>query len=166
MRAQILASFVIVVPLVVLAGCTDTYTTFGEPMQVSTLGAVDIAKVLENTEKYDGKEIVVRGTVREVCQHKGCWITLGEAGGEETVFVKFTCPLEGRLVPVEAVGHDALVRGKLTVEEISEDEARHQAEDAGASEAEISKITGPQKRIRMASPSAKIEGVQPPAKGA
>ena len=73
------------------------------------------------------------------------------------VFVKFTCPVEGRLIPMEAEGRTALVEGTLEVKVISEEEARHYRQDAGASPEEIAKIVGPQTEIKLNSPAAMID---------
>jgi len=85
---------------------------------------------------------------------------LTDEAAAETVFVKFTCPVDGRLIPMAAVGHQALVEGVLTVEEITEGEARHYQEDAGASTAEIAKIVGPQKQLSIMAPAARIKGLR------
>lgn len=91
---------------------------------------------------------------------------MAPGGAEESadnLFVKFTCPIGGRLIPMEAVGHQAIVEGTLQVETISEDDARHFAEDAGKSQEEIEEIVGEQIQLRMASPAARIVGLpQPP----
>lgn len=55
------------------------------------------------------------------------------AGGDDTVFVKFTCPVEGeRLIPKDAAGKPVIV---------------HE---------EVAAIVGPQKTIRVMSPSARV----------
>ena len=77
----------------------------------------------------------------------------------EDVFVKFTCPIEGRLIPMDAAGKDAVVEGTIEVTEISEEEARHYREDAGATPEELEKIVGPQRTIRIQSPAALIQGL-------
>ena len=46
---------------------------------------------------------------------------------------------------------------------MSEAQARHLAQDAGASEAEINKIVGPQPQLRISGPAVTIDGVQKPA---
>ena len=48
--------------------------------------------------------------------------------------------------------------------EISEAQARHYKEDAGASPEEVAKIVGPQKQYIVASPSARVAGVAAGAK--
>jgi hypothetical protein len=126
-------------------------------MGAASRQTVSAIEVLGNIDKYDGKVLRVSGKIAEVCAHKGCWIRLAGPGGGETLFVKFTCPVSGRLVPMEAVGREAIVHGTLQVAEISEAEARHYKEDGGAAPAEIAKIVGPQKIITMKAPAALID---------
>ena len=73
--------------------------------------------------------------------------------------VKFTCPVKGRPNPMDAVGKFAFIEGTLNIVEISEEEARHYKEDAGASKGEIAKIVGPQTSVQMSAPAARIAGV-------
>lgn len=133
--------------------------TFGEPLKLTDADAVPVAKVLADPAAYNGRFIRVTGNVSEVCKAKGCWMRLGETGGGEALFVKFTCPIEGRLIPMDAIGHKAIVEGTLEVTEISEAQARHLAEDAGKPADQIAKIVGPQKQIRFKSPAAKVIGI-------
>ncbi len=149
------------------AGCASTnsgngskmngWTTFGQKMNAASDRTIPAEDVLANIEKYDGKAVRVSGKISEVCARKGCWIRLAGATDGETLFVKFTCPVDGRLVPMDAVGRDALVEGTLHVAEISEAEAKHYKEEAGASPSEIAKIVGPQKNISMKAPAAMID---------
>jgi Domain of unknown function (DUF4920) len=140
-------------------GCAAKYASFGEPMKMTGAKPVQLAKVLSNRDAYNGKTLRVEGTVAEVCAKKGCWLSMKDGPSDETMFVKFTCPVDGRLIPQDAVGHKVIVEGTVTVEEITEDEARHYAEDRGSTPEEIASIVGPQKRVRMASPCARIEGI-------
>lgn len=150
----------IVLGSTMLIGCGNTpktrYVSYGERMTLVEQRAVPVATVLASPGDYTDKTILVSGVVSEVCVHKGCWIRLADRVGGESVFVKFVCPVEGRLIPMDAVGQPTLVEGTLIVEELSEGEARHYAEDAGKSEAEIAKIVGPQKHLRMKSPAARV----------
>ncbi len=140
------------------SGCAShgQYTPFGESMKLSDRDSIPVKDVLADPVKYAGQRIRVTGTVDEVCANKGCWIRLGAAKSAENLFVKFTCPVEGRLVPMSAVGRTAVVEGTLEIKKISEAEARHFKEDAGASPEEIAKIAGPQKQLRMNAPAALV----------
>lgn len=133
------------------------YLMIGEPPKLSTQPPVPVAAILADPAKYDGKELRITGQIAEMCEKKGCWITLADAATKKDLFVKFTCSEEGgRIVPMEAAGRTAIIEGVVSVTEISEDEARHYAEDKGASKAEIAKIVGPQKQIRVSSPNVQI----------
>lgn len=136
---------------------TPTYATFGEAPSQTQAPITPVKALMSNPESYDGKFVRVSGTVAKVCEKKGCWLMLGEGAGKPAMFVKFTCPInDSRLIPMEAVGKEAIVEGKLTIKTISEEEARHYKEDAGASAEEIAKIVGPQKQVTIAAPSAQI----------
>ena len=128
-------------------------------MKLSPRDTVCADEILANKDKFAGKYVRVCGKVDSVCARKGCWIRLACGEQEETLFAKFTCPVRGRLVPMEAAGRQAVVEGTLQVTEISEDEARHIKADAGASAQEVAKIVGPQKRIQLNAPAAAIQGV-------
>ncbi|MBK8914751.1 MAG: DUF4920 domain-containing protein [Phycisphaerales bacterium] len=133
---------------------------FGEKMTLADSKTVPIRTVLASPDKYKDKPIRVSAVVREVCLHKGCWIRMADGDKGDGLFVKFVCPIEGRLIPTEAVGKPVIVEGTLVVEMVDEDEARHIAEEAGKSAEEIRKIVGPQKRMRMSAPAAVIMGLK------
>jgi hypothetical protein len=132
------------------------YVSIGDPMKLSS-APVPVAAVLASPTSYTGKPIRIAGTVEGVCETKGCWINLSDPASNQKLFVKFTCSDEGgRIVPMEAKGRPAIVEGTVVVKEISEADARHYAEDGGASKEEIAKIVGPQKQITVSSPSVQI----------
>ena len=143
-----------------LTGCASRHAGFGDPLTIRPGEAVPVAKVFAAPDEFAGRRLLVSGRVDSVCAKKGCWLRLTDEPGTETVFVKFTCPVEGRLIPMEAVGHQALVEGVLSVEEISQEDARHYQEDAGASPEEIAKIVGPQKQLSISAPAARIKGLR------
>lgn len=133
------------------------YVNIGEPLTLGNATPVPVSAVLANPSEFAGKPIRIVGTVDSVCEKKGCWITMAGTGQKEELFVKFTCSAEGgRIVPMEAKGRQAIVEGTVTVKEISEADARHYAEDEGASKEAIAKIVGPQKQISVSSPAVQI----------
>lgn len=145
------------------AGCTKpckeqakSWTPYGKPMKLADSDTICAGKVMADAGKYDGKFVRLCGKVQEVCARKGCWITLTGPEGGESLRVEFTCPVEDRLIPMEAVGHRAIVEGALEIGEISEETARHYAEESKASPEEIAKIVGPQKQLVLKSPAALI----------
>ncbi len=142
-----------------LGGCSTTLApgmTFGEPMKLSADDTLPVGAVVANPAAYSGRYVRIAGTVDQVCEASGCWMTLKDPATGGEVFVKFVCPIEGRLIPMEARGHNAIVEGNLEVETITEDDARHYAKDAGATDDEIAKIVGPQQQVSIKAPAAKI----------
>lgn len=95
----------------------------------------------------DPMEVKVRGTIKAVCQAKGCWMTLNDPSGDEEIFIKFKD--YGFFVPKNAAGREAVVRGTLTNTETSIEELRHYAEDEGKSAEEIAAITEPRNEYKM-----------------
>ncbi len=138
-------------------GNTSKWTAFGNKMKLTSGKPICASEILADKAKHADKLIRICGKVDTVCAKKGCWIRLAGPITSETLFVKFTCPVNGRLVPMDAVGRLAIVEGVLELKEISEDEARHYAEDSGKSAEEIAKIVGPQQIVKLNSPSAIID---------
>jgi hypothetical protein len=133
-----------------------TYASFGEP--VAPDGATtSVQALLGDLSAFEGKPVRVEGTVSKVCERKGCWLTMADGGKE--LFVKFTCPIDGRLIPTNAVGKRAIAQGELAIKEISEGDARHIAEEGGKSAEEVARIVGPQKQVTLKSPGAVVFGV-------
>ena len=121
------------------------------------LSGVNTHEVLSEPGAFAGKHIRVRGSVSSVCASKGCWIRIGCASVDETLYVKFPCPTRGRIVPMDAVGQSVQAEGVLEISEISEADARYLAKDEGLSTKDIAKIVGPQKMIAMNSPGVIID---------
>jgi len=82
--------------------------------------------------------------VDEVCQAKGCWMKV-DLGNNEQVMVKFKD--YGFFMPKNIAGEEVIINGVAYVEEVSVEEQRHYAEDAGLTEDEIAAITEPKKTL-------------------
>lgn len=94
----------------------------------------------------------VRAMVKEVCQKKGCWMILTD--GKSSVRVTFKD--YGFFVPKDLAGHLVVVEGVLSEEVLTEDEARHYAEDAGKTKREIDKIKGDQRELSFEATGVRI----------
>jgi len=117
------------------------YASFGE--KITKESAVSKEVLLEKyktLKKGDTLSIKVSSKINEICQNKGCWMTL-DLGNEETAFVKFKD--YGFFVPMNAQKRNTIIEGKAFVEETSVAELKHYAEDEGKSEKEIAEITAP-----------------------
>lgn len=139
-------------------GCAQ-YTYYGETLSMTDSDTMPVSKVLAAPASYEGQKIRVTGEVADLCKGRGCWMALTDDKTNESLFVKFTCKIEGRLIPVEALGHKAVAEGTLAMEEVSEEQAKHFRECAGASAEELAKIKGPQKMLTLSSYGAGIKGL-------
>lgn len=112
------------------------WENFGAPIPEAT--PVAAAEVLKTPEAFVGKTIQIEGTVAEVCQVKGCWMTM--TAEDTSVRIKFKD--YGFFVPKDCAGRTARMEGVLTMETTSVEEARHYLEDAGKHEEALA-ITEP-----------------------
>jgi hypothetical protein len=116
---------------------------FGE--EISEEGAMDVQTF---AAQFDGEEAEVKlvGTITEVCQMKGCWMTLELENGE-TMRVRFKD--YGFFVPKDAAGKTAIIEGIAKMEETDVATMKHYAEDAGKSQEEIDAITEAKKALNF-----------------
>lgn len=118
--------------------------------QTKTVALADAAK---RVKELHGRPIVVQGQLKDVCRKKGCWTILRE--GQQEVRVKFRD--YSFFVPRDATGRVALVEGIVTEQTISEEVAKHYAEEGGNPE-EAKKIKGPQKVLSFTATGVEILG--------
>jgi hypothetical protein len=119
------------------------YTAVG--LQINDADALSSEQMSDNFEGLkvgDTLNTKMVAKVDAVCQAKGCWMTLNLEDGNQ-VMVKFKD--YGFFVPKDIAGKEVIVNGLAFVEEVSVDEQRHYAEDAGKSAEEIAAITTPKK---------------------
>ena len=96
--------------------------------------------MLVGIEEADTLEVKFNSEINEVCQKKGCWMTLDLADDKEA-FVKFKD--YGFFVPKNAQDKEVVVNGKAFISVESVDDLKHYAKDAGKSQAAIDSITEP-----------------------
>ena len=115
--------------------------------KITDQGFTNLALVDLPTTQSDTLDIKLKGQINEVCQAKGCWMTLESDDSDHSVFIKFKD--YAFFVPKDASGKDAIISGKLYASVTSVDELRHYAEDKGKSAEEVAAITEPEREIRM-----------------
>lgn len=86
------------------------------------------------------------GTIKEVCQVKGCWMKVALDADNE-VFVRFKD--YGFFVPKDAADKTVYMNGLAFLEEMSVEDQKHYAKDSGASDEEIAQITDPARILRF-----------------
>mgnify|MGYP003523837250 CR=1 FL=1 len=118
---------------------------YGE--KVSAEGALNINDVVKKVNGgAEFPEVKVKAKVVEVCEKKGCWITLELENGQ-TAMVKMKD--YGFFLPMAAKGKTVVIDGEVKLKTTSVAELKHYAEDAKKSKEEIDAITEPKKEIRV-----------------
>lgn len=125
-----------------------TYQSFGDKIDdKGTLTKAEIQEKYKSLKSGDTLAVKFKSEVKEVCQSKGCWMRMDM--GEEEAMVKFKD--YGFFMPKDIAGQEVIVEGVAFVEEVSVEEQRHYAEDAGKTPEEIAKITEPKRTLSFTS---------------
>ena len=134
--------YVLLLALVVSTGAWAQSRQFGKAVTEQNAVAADqLRKEMGDKEKALVK---VTGVVDDVCQAKGCWMTIKLDNGE-LMRVKFKD--YGFFVPKDIHGRTVVFEGEASVKTTSVAELQHYAKDAGASKEEIAKIDQPKKEL-------------------
>ena len=119
----------------------QVFGVFGDSIQSeNALTASEMYTKYKSLQKGDTLSIKFKTTINEICQNKGCWMTL-DLGNKEQAFVKFKD--YGFFVPMNAQKREVVVEGKAFIEETPVAELKHYAEDEGKSKAAIDSIVAP-----------------------
>lgn len=118
--------------------------SFGVPVTADQ--AITYDELLPKMEGVDSMPAKVTGKVQEVCQKKGCWMTIvsDEPGKPE---MRVTFKDYAFFMPKDLSGKKVVVDGYAIVETTPVDVLRHYAEDAKKSQAEIEAITEPKREL-------------------
>lgn len=121
------------------------YSSFGN--EIATKGsftALEMEERYRNLKPGDTIEVKFGSRVNAVCKNKGCWMKV-DLPEEEDITVKFKN--YGFFVPKDIEEMEVIMNGKAFVEEVSVEEQRHFAEDAGSSPEEIAAIVEPKRTL-------------------
>jgi hypothetical protein len=124
-----------------------SYAKFGD--SITTEQALTSAEMMEkyaSLKAGDTLSVKFKSTIHEICQNKGCWMTMELTDGAEA-FVKFKD--YGFFVPMNAQKRAVIVEGKAFIEETPIAELKHYAEDEGKSKAAIDSIVAPKKEFKF-----------------
>jgi hypothetical protein len=118
------------------------YVSFGD--SITADGAISAEEMYQkylSLENGDTIEVKFSSVIENVCQKKGCWMTV-ELNDEESAYIRFKD--YGFFMPFNASESEVIVSGLAFVTKRSVDELRHDAEDANKSQEEIESITEPE----------------------
>jgi hypothetical protein len=133
-----------------LTACAQTPTKVGDGKHfgatITAENAVAYDDVMAKMASSDSMSMKVTGKVKEVCQKKGCWMTLvsDQPGYPE---MRVTFKDYAFFMPKDLSGKHVVVDGFARVETTSVDVLRHYAEDAKKSPEEIAAITEPKREV-------------------
>lgn len=129
------------------AETTEKPGSFGAEFAAeNVIPATDLLASFDEAAIEDTVQTILRGTVGDVCQKKGCWMTVA-AGDDQEMMVRFKD--YGFFMPFDLGGKEVIMNGIAYYEVTPVDELRHYAEDAGDSPEEIAMITEPKRELKF-----------------
>jgi len=135
---------------------TDPAGTYGK--EITMTEKTSISDILANPETFEGKTVLVSGTIVDVCEKRGCWIDL--AGEKEFEQIQFKVKDGEMVFPVSAKGSVALVEGVVEKLQLTKKQAVkrliHEAEEHGE-ECDTTTVTGPLNIWRIKGIGAEIK---------
>lgn len=105
--------------------------------------------LLKNANVFNGEKVAARGKIKQVCQKKGCFFIL--SARDQSIRVTFKD--YSFFIPKDSAGKDVQLVGKFRVKELSEEQAKHYAKDAGEDPDEVE---GDRKEYEVVATSVKI----------
>ena len=114
------------------------YEYFGDSTMTPD-GAIPSTELIAFMDGRDSVEAKVAGTIAEVCQKKGCWMSVEVDNGKD-MHVSYNYEF---LLPMNSAGKEMVMQGYAYTDTIPVSHLRHLAQDAGKSQEEIDAITEP-----------------------
>jgi hypothetical protein len=81
----------------------------GSPITVKK--PVNLAQLAKSPKRFVGKTVRLEGTVKEVCQGRGCWVEVVDAKGASFLAKSLD---ESILLPMDCAGRAIVVQGVVT----------------------------------------------------
>lgn len=124
----------------------EKYQSFGDKISdEKVMSQMEMVSQFQTIQAGDSIPVKFTAKVNEVCQAKGCWMKMEM--GEEEAMVKFKD--YAFFMPKDLAGQEIIVEGLAFVNEMSVDEQRHYAEDAGKTPEEVAAITVPKRTLSI-----------------
>lgn len=111
-----------------MAGAQEDVIKRGDAIGKSPV--VDLADALSTIHAYMDTSVILEGSVRRVCQVKGCWMELVQDGAARGLRVTFKD--YAFFVPTDSDGHAARIEGVFETNVFSKRQADHLIEEGVA----------------------------------
>ncbi len=132
-------------------GCgSNASTIYGESFAAPGGDLPEVGEVMADTTMHN-REIVLTGTIMDVCQKKGCWIVVSDGTDQMRVTFKDY----GFFLPKDASNREVVIRGVVSVETLDEGTAKHYAEESKGEDPDA--IEGPQVVVTMVASGVMLE---------
>jgi hypothetical protein len=136
------------------------YQSFGEKItDKEVMSSAELYEKYKSLPEGDTVNVKFKAKVKSVCQMKGCWMRV-DVGNEESM-VRFKD--YGFFMPKDIAGDEVIIEGIAFIENLSVEDQKHYAEDAGKSEEEIAQITEPTKTLAFISSGVLLPTEEPEA---
>lgn len=116
-----------------------------------TLTIMSFSDLMSNPQDLDGKVVLVKGSVADVCQKMGCWMTISDGTNTVRVITQHEF-----LLPKDIAGREAVVAGQFNITELSEEAARHYNDESKNPAVKTEDIKGSQKGFEIQATGIKI----------
>ena len=123
---------------------TQEFEVFGSELEYDNLEPITLSQVI-NRESNDG-EIILKTSVAQVCQKKGCFFIAQDGDYNARITFKDY----GFFIPTDSGGKEVILVGEFSVKTLTEEQAKHYAEDAGK---DPDQIKGEQKEYSVVATS-------------
>ncbi|TSA49375.1 MAG: DUF4920 domain-containing protein [Sphingobacteriales bacterium] len=114
------------------------WSSYGDTITADN--AVEAADLTAKLTGHDSLNVKLHAKVDEVCQKKGCWMTIPV--GDKSMRVHFKD--YGFFMPKDCSGKEVIFEGKAFYDTTTVEMLQHYAKDGGKSAKEIAKITEPE----------------------
>ena len=152
MKKLLLHSAVILMLCFTLQSAQAQTGSYGEELtDAKAVKATNLEKTMADKQAMKMK---LKGEIAEVCQEKGCWMTVATGDGQT---IRVTFKDYGFFVPKDAAGKKTVIEGEAKMETVDVATLKHYAEDAGKSKEEIAAITKPETKLTFVASGVEIE---------
>ena len=109
-----------------------------------------VTDIFADLTGFEGKNVVVEGSMSEICRSAGCWTVISDGQNyiRAMTLHKFLMPKD-----MDITNKKAVIEGEFAVKEITEEQAKHFAEESGKNPEDVK---GPQKMYRITAKGIKI----------
>ncbi|MBX3216155.1 MAG: DUF4920 domain-containing protein [Labilithrix sp.] len=97
---------------------------FGDAIDPNT-PVVPLAEILANPESFKDKQITTHGTVRQVCQKRGCWAEIRPEEARESETMRVTFKGYAFFLPTDSRGAKVKIEGRVSVQLLTPEQVAH-----------------------------------------